>query len=104
MSTFRLMNVELNVPDHTTLSRRHQTLQTKLKKIGKPRRRVDLVIDSTGLVMHEEVRWVITTFNFPEYPTDLVLMVVRSQLRYCLSLRHLIEMMRERGSWYVDED
>jgi hypothetical protein len=99
-----MMNVDLSLPDHSTLSHRNQRLKTKLERIGKTSGRVDLVIDSTGLVMHEEVRWVITTFNFPEYPTDLVLMVVRSQLRYCLSLRHLIEMMRERGSWYVDED
>ena len=29
-SIFRLMNVKLNVPDHTTLSRRNSTLKTKL--------------------------------------------------------------------------
>ena len=36
-SIFRLMNVGLNVRDHTTLSRRNSTLKTKLKWIGKPR-------------------------------------------------------------------
>ena len=51
------MNVDLSVPDHTTLSRRHQTLKNKLKRIGKPSGRVDLVIDSTGLVIHGEGRW-----------------------------------------------
>ena len=56
-SIFRLMNVGLNVPDHTTLSRRNSTLKTKLKRIGNPRGRVDLVIDSTGLVIHGEGRW-----------------------------------------------
>ena len=51
------MNVGLNVPDHTTLSRRKSTLKTRLKRIGKPSGRVDLVIDSTGLVIHGEGRW-----------------------------------------------
>ena len=51
------MNVRLNVPDHTTISRRNSTLKTKLKRIGKPSGRIDLVIDSTGLVIHGEGRW-----------------------------------------------
>ena len=51
------MNVGLNVPDHTTLSRRNSTLKPKLQRVGKPRGRVDLVIDSTGLVIHGEGRW-----------------------------------------------
>ena len=56
-SIFRLMNVGLNVPDHTTLSRRNSTLKTKLKRIGKLSGRIDLVIDSTGLVIHGVGRW-----------------------------------------------
>ena len=51
-SIFRLMNVGLNVPDHTTLSRRNSTLKTKLKRIGNTRGRINLFIDSTGLVIH----------------------------------------------------
>jgi len=38
-----------------------------------------------------------TAFNFFEYPTYLVLMVVRWRLRYCLSLHNLSEMILERG-------
>ena len=56
-SIFSLMNIGLNIPDHTTLSRRNITLKTKLKRVGKPRGLVDLVIDSTGLVIHGEGRW-----------------------------------------------
>ena len=44
-----------------------------------------------------------TVFNFLEYPTDLVLMVVRWRLRYCLSLRNLSEMMLERGFEFSHE-
>ena len=42
-------------------------------------------------------------FNFLGYPTDLVLMVVRWRLRYCLSLRNLSEMMLERGFEFTHE-
>ena len=51
------MNVGLNVPDHTNLYRRNSTLEPKLKRVGKPRVRVDLVIDSTGLVINGEGCW-----------------------------------------------
>ena len=37
------MNVGLNVLDHTTLLRRKSTLKAELKRIGKPRGRIDLV-------------------------------------------------------------
>jgi len=33
------------------------TLNAIIKKIDRPSRRVDLVIDSTGLVIHGEGRW-----------------------------------------------
>ena len=51
------MNVDLNVPDHTTLSGRNSTLKTKFKRIRKPKGSIDLVIDSTGLIIHGEGRW-----------------------------------------------
>ena len=47
-----------NLPDHTTLSRRNSTLKTRLKRIGKPSGRVDFIIESTGLVIHGEGRWI----------------------------------------------
>ena len=56
-SLFNLMKVDLPVPDHTTLSRRNASLKTQLKRFGKSNGRVDLVIDSTGLVIHGEGRW-----------------------------------------------
>ena len=52
------MNVGLNVLDHTTLSRRNIALKTQLKKIGKSREKVDLIIDSTCLVIYGEGRWI----------------------------------------------
>ena len=56
-SIFRLMTIGLNVQNHTTLSRRNSTLKPKLKSVGQTRGRVDLVIDSTELVIHGESRW-----------------------------------------------
>ena len=38
-----------------------------------------------------------TLFNFLEYPTDIVLLVVLWRLRYKLSLRDLAEMFLQRG-------
>ncbi len=39
-----------------------------------------------------------TPFNFLEYPTDIVLLVVRWRLRYKLSLRDLAEMSSSAAS------
>ena len=44
-----------------------------------------------------------TVFNFLEFPTDLVLLVVRWRLRYKLSLRDLAEMFLERGFEFTHE-
>jgi putative transposase len=38
-----------------------------------------------------------TPFNYLEYPSDIVLLVVLWRLRYKLSLRDLAEMFLERG-------
>ncbi len=42
-------------------------------------------------------------FNFLEFPTDVVLLVVRWRLRYKLSLRDLGEMFLERGFEFTHE-
>jgi transposase-like protein len=44
-----------------------------------------------------------TSFNFLEYPTDVVLLVVLWRLRYKLSLRDLSEMFLERGLVFTHE-
>jgi transposase-like protein len=44
-----------------------------------------------------------TPFNFLEFPTDVVLLVVRWRLRYKLSLRDLAEMFLERGFEFTHE-
>jgi putative transposase len=44
-----------------------------------------------------------TPFNFLEYPTDIVLLVVLWRLRYKLSLRDLSEMFLERGVTFTYE-
>jgi len=54
-SIFRMMQIELCVPDHTTLSRRSKGLKVQLSK-GK-REKLDLVVDSTGLKVYGEGEW-----------------------------------------------
>src|SRR5713226_3828872 len=44
-----------------------------------------------------------TAFNYLEYPTDIVLLVVFWRLRYKLSLRDLAEMFLERGFVFTHE-
>jgi putative transposase len=44
-----------------------------------------------------------TPFNFLEYPTDSVLLVVLWRLRYKLSLRDLAELFLERGFVFTHE-
>ena len=44
-----------------------------------------------------------TPFNFLEFPTDIVLLVVRWRLRYKLSLRDVAEMFLERGFEFTHE-
>jgi transposase-like protein len=44
-----------------------------------------------------------TPFNFLEYPTDIVLLVVLWRLRYKLSLRDLAEMFLQRG-WVLTHE
>ena len=55
-SLFDLMGLVLDVPDHTTLSRRAKKVKVPLrvpKKLG----RIDLVIDSSGLAIFGEGEW-----------------------------------------------
>src|SRR5689334_3547720 len=44
-----------------------------------------------------------TPFNFLEYPTDVVLLVVRWRLQYKLSLRDLAQLFLERGITFTHE-
>jgi hypothetical protein len=44
-----------------------------------------------------------TEFNFLEFPTDIVLLVVLWRLRYKLTLRDLAEMFLERGLVFTHE-
>lgn len=44
-----------------------------------------------------------TVYNHPQFPTDVVLLVVMWRLRYKLSLRDLAEMFLVRGFEFVKE-
>ena len=51
------MNIDLDVPDHSTLSRRSQTLNPKIKCHGQIKGVIHIMIDSTGLSIHGEGKW-----------------------------------------------
>jgi hypothetical protein len=55
-SIFQLMGLQLEVPDHSTLSRRSKTLKLKLK-VPKTKGPINLIIDSTCLSIVGQGQW-----------------------------------------------
>jgi len=55
-SLFGMMDLELDAPDHTTISRRGQHLDVRLVRVP-PRRGLHLIVDSTGLSIVGEGEW-----------------------------------------------
>ena len=53
---FKMLGVRLEVPDHTTLSRRSQGLDVTLRRVP-TNKRIHLVIDSSGLSVVGEGEW-----------------------------------------------
>lgn len=56
LSVIRLLEVEVKVPDYTTLSRRCRTLRVRLPRLPK-REALHLVVDSTGIKIFGEGEW-----------------------------------------------
>jgi hypothetical protein len=54
-SIFRMMKINLSVPDHTTLSKRGKELKVNLPKKANPK--LNIVMDSTGLKIYGEGEW-----------------------------------------------
>jgi len=54
-SIFRMMRINLPVPDHSTLSKRGKDLKVNLPK--KNNRKLNIVMDSTGLKIYGEGEW-----------------------------------------------
>ena len=56
-SILKLMKIELTVPDYTTVSRRIRELSVKFV-FQKPRGKINLIIDSTGVKVVGEQEWI----------------------------------------------
>ncbi len=56
-SILKLMNLDLPSPDHTTLSRRNQSLEVSRHLAGVPPGPVTLIVDSTGLKVCGQGEW-----------------------------------------------
>ena len=54
-SIFRMMKINLSVPDHTTLSKRGKDVKVNLPK--KANQKLNIVMDSTGLKIYGEGEW-----------------------------------------------
>jgi hypothetical protein len=66
-SIFRLMNLNLPVPDFSTLSRRGKTMTVTLPKNEKEK--VRLVVDSTGLKVYGEGEWKVRKHGWGKHRT-----------------------------------
>jgi hypothetical protein len=66
-SLFQMMNIDLPVPDHSTLSRRGKTLKVKLP--GKASGSLNLVLDSTGLKIYGEGEWKVRKHGYSKRRT-----------------------------------
>lgn len=66
-SLFRLMNVDLDIPDFSTLSRRGETITVTLPTDKKEK--VRLVIDSTGLKVYGEGEWKVRKHGWGKHRT-----------------------------------
>lgn len=53
----KLMGMCLEIPDYTRLSRRAAELEIEMKKTGKKKGHIDVVLDSTGLKIYGEGEW-----------------------------------------------
>jgi hypothetical protein len=60
-SLFRMMKINLPVPDHTTLSKRGRDLKVHLPK--KTSRSLNIVMDSTGLKIYGEGEWKVRQYG-----------------------------------------
>jgi len=66
-SLFRMMQVDLSVPDHSTLSKRSKTLKVKLSKTSSGS--LNLVMDSTGMKVYGEGEWKVRKHGYSKHRT-----------------------------------
>jgi len=66
-SLFQMMNIDLPVPDHSTLSKRGKILKVKLPK--KASGSLNLVLDSTGLKIYGEGEWKVRKHGYSKRRT-----------------------------------
>ncbi len=93
-SIMQLLNVNLDVPDYSTLCRRRQTLAVRLPVQAK-QKALHLVVDSTGLKVYGEGEWKVRQHGWSKHRTwrkvhlgvdegsgELLAVVVSSPLRH----------------------
>ncbi len=66
-SLFQMMNLDLPVPDHSTLSKRGKSMQVRLPR--KTSESLNLVLDSTGLKIYGEGEWKVRKHGYSKHRT-----------------------------------
>lgn len=67
-SLFQLLNLKIQSPDYTTVSRRLKT-QDKLDEMAKSKEPIHIVLDSTGLKIYGEGEWKVRQHGFSKRRT-----------------------------------
>jgi len=66
-SIFNLMNIDLDVPDHTTIGRRGGSIEVKLPKDTKEN--ITVIVDSSGLKVYGEGEWKVRKHGYSKRRT-----------------------------------
>jgi len=66
-TVFKLMKIDLDIPDFTTLSRRGETLTVELPK--EKREAVTIIVDSSGLKVYGEGEWKVRKHGYSKHRT-----------------------------------
>jgi hypothetical protein len=66
-SIIELLNLDLAVPDFSTLQRRSRKLNLRLKKVFQRDESINIVLDSTGLKVYGEGEWKVRKHGFSKY-------------------------------------
>jgi IS5 family transposase len=66
-SVFAILNLQLCVPDHSTLSKRGKSLTVRLPR--KTNESINLVLDSTGLKIYGEGEWKVRKHGYSKHRT-----------------------------------
>jgi len=116
LGLIKLIGCSLEVPDYTRLSRRASELEIVMKKTGKKKGHIDVVLDSTGLKIYGEGEWKTRTHGKskrrtwrklhiaidPKTGEIVTTDITKAESADCKSVKHLLDGLTEIDNVYAD--